>query len=394
MNFLFFDILNTPRKEREEGYKNIAPYLNGGLFSIHREDDAETLCNRALKFPKGFFTRLYECLRAYNFTTDESASTYQQVAIDPEMLGKIFENLLAEQREETGKQARQAKGAYYTPREIVDYMCRESLREYLKSKLPKSDDINEHLEKLMDKKPHEFVDQKGNYQRDLKRYKEPILKALQDIKVLDPACGSGAFPMGMLQAILDLHERIDTNGLKKKKLEIIKNNIYGADIEPMAVEFSKLRVWLSLIIDYEPNGADLPSLPNLEFKFVCVNSLINLDEEKLKSNKRLDELRDKYFSFDGRKNKGKQQEYIRKELNLIFFNGLKESFDPFNYSKNCHFFSPKIMFGVEDGFDVIIGNPPYGVKFETSLKTQLKNIYPEVPDRESAYYLCKLEKNF
>ena len=154
---------------------------------------------RNLDFPKNFFKRLFNFFKKYNFTTDESTSSFQQVAIDPEMLGKIFENLLAEQREETGKQARKAKGAYYTPREIVDYMCKESIRVYLKNKLPANNDINETLKKLLDTNWHEFSDQKSNYQRDyLNKYKVKILSALNDIKILDPACGSGAFPIGMI----------------------------------------------------------------------------------------------------------------------------------------------------------------------------------------------------
>ena len=384
---LFFDILDTPRRDREKRFRNTAPYLNGGLFSKNNtEDYVNDIFAKSLRFPKDFFKKFYDCLKSYNFTTDESASTYQQVAIDPEMLGKIFENLLAEQRDETEKHARQARGTYYTPREIVDYMCKESLREYLKSKLPKTDDVTELLDKLLDKKLHEFVDQRGNYQRDMKKYKEPILKALEEIRVLDPACGSGAFPMGMLQAILNIYERIETNGLKQKKLEIVKNNIYGVDIEPMAIEFSKLRVWLSLIIDHKPNGTELPSLPNLEFKFVCANSLIDLKDKNIVATKELEELRDNYFHFDARNSRNgkfKKKKAIKEELDFIRLSKSQKRFNPFDLSKHCNFFNPEIMFGIRDGFDVVIGNPPY-IK-EPNNKDAFDGL------RESPYYKGKMD---
>ena len=354
LSFLFFKILNTPENKRDK--KDTTPYLNGGLFDTHPSEEIVSSFGK-LDFPKGFFQGLFGFLRKYNFTTDESTSSFQQVAIDPEMLGKIFENLLAEQQDETKEQARKAKGAYYTPREIVDYMCKESLRIWLKKKLPPNDDVEECLKKLFDVDWHEFDDQKKNYQRDhINRYKEKILTALENIKILDPACGSGAFPMGMIHTVLDLHERIGGNGIDKKKREIIKNNIYGVDIDPMAIELSKLRMWLSLIIDKD---AGKVALPNLDFKFVCADSLIELkDKKSIKITEAMEEARRDYFETSSSSKKKKLKSTFEKDMKKIL--GSQDcSFDPFGPSTNCKFFDPKIMFGVDKGFDILIGNPPY-----------------------------------
>ena len=273
---LFFSILNTKIEERNEEDKT-TPFLNGGLFEAKQTDHR---ANKDLTFPKDYFHRFFEFLDGYNFTTDESTSEFQQVAIDPEMLGRIFENLLAEQTEETGQQARKAKGAFYTPREIVDYMCKESLREYVRTRLPDDNKRDHVLELLFDKKEHQF--DYSNYRADIQPYKKNILDALDEITILDPACGSGAFPMGMLQLMLSIYERIDARfDSYKTKLGIVKNNLFGVDIEPMAVEISRLRAWLSIIVDVDMNptkeNLGIEPLPNLEFKFVAANSLIPLE---------------------------------------------------------------------------------------------------------------------
>ena len=372
---LLFDILNEPVGSRKAEHKSIAPYLNGGLFSLHSSDDP---CFLKWDFPKGFFKGFYDFLKMYNFTTDESTSAFEQVAIDPEMLGKIFENLLAEQREETGKNARKAKGTYYTPREIVDYMCKESMRAYLKNELPDNKDVDECLEKLIDTSAHEFNDQKSNYQRDyFKRYKNDLLKALQKVRILDPACGSGAFPMGMIQTILGCYERLESNGLSKRKKDLIENNIYGVDIDPMAIEISKLRIWLSLIIDGKTDKNNLPVLPNLEFKFVCANTLMDFSGAKREFDN-LDEIRGQYFELRDAQKKRKFQKEIKLKFSCGGF-----SFDPFNYSNSCDFFDANIMLGVKEGFNVIIGNPPY-IKEHTN-----RSAFDGL--RESPYYKGKME---
>jgi hypothetical protein len=370
LEVLFFKVFNTPIEDREVGADDKTPFLNGGLFEIKENDRYK---DDKLTFPTDYFSRLFEFLKHYNFTTDESTSAFQQVAIDPEMLGKIFENLLAEQVEETGEQARKAKGAFYTPREIVDYMCKESLREYLKTQVTEARDRDDKISLLLDTKPHIWRDQQRNYQKDLEPFKIQIFDALDKAKILDPACGSGAFPMGMMQLLLMCYERLEPRfEAYKTKLNIIKNNLYGVDIEPMAVEISRLRAWLSIIVDKEGDIRKIEPLPNLDFKFVCANSLIPLDKSgqmNLMDDTDLEDkitaLRDKYY--DEKTVKGKNS--LRKEFESLIsakeFGMEKskkqeqlESYHPFDSENICQFFDPVFMFS-QTGFDIVIGNPPY-----------------------------------
>ncbi|MGD9707659.1 MAG: TaqI-like C-terminal specificity domain-containing protein [Candidatus Delongbacteria bacterium] len=372
LEVLFFKVFNTPIEDREVGADDKTPFLNGGLFEIKENDKYK---DDKLTFPTDYFSRLFEFLKHYNFTTDESTSAFQQVAIDPEMLGKIFENLLAEQVEETGEQARKAKGAFYTPREIVDYMCKESLREYLKTQVTEARDRDDKISLLLDTKPHIWRDQQRNYQKDLEPFKIQIFDALDKAKILDPACGSGAFPMGMMQLLLMCYERLEPRfEAYKTKLNIIKNNLYGVDIEPMAVEISRLRAWLSIIVDKEGDIRKIEPLPNLDFKFVCANSLIPLDKSgqmNLMDDTDLEDkitaLRDKYY--DEKTVKGKNS--LRKEFEELINakeSGLGkskkqeqlESYHPFDSENICQFFDPEFMFSLT-GFNIVIGNPPYKV---------------------------------
>lgn len=390
---LFFSILNTKIEERDVEDKT-TPFLNGGLFEARESDHRG---NKELTFPKDYFHRFFQFLDGYNFTTDESTSEFQQVAIDPEMLGRIFENLLAEQTEETGQQARKAKGAFYTPREIVDYMCKESLREYIRTKLPDDNKRDQVLELLFDKKEHQldYKSLAGN----LKDYKKTILDALDEITILDPACGSGAFPMGMLQLMLSIYERIDARfDSYKTKLGIVKNNLFGVDIEPMAVEISRLRAWLSIIVDVDMNptkeNLGIEPLPNLEFKFVAANSLIPLEaggtEQMEFDNKNLQEemsrIRDRYFNTNSGKVKEKMKLDYEKLLcsgNTMFKSDRQKkllTYHPFDSSKSAGFFDPKLMFGLE-GFDVVIGNPPY-IEFK---KLRDKELYSDHSSAKGKY---------
>lgn len=320
---LFFNTLNTPIDDRDEFKKelqkslfpesdnepqaklfqvdNKTPYLNGGLFEPH---DNDWYKDSSLTFPEGFFTNLYNHFDQFNFTTDESSPEYEQVAIDPEMLGRVFESLLATQVDETGQQARKAKGAFYTPREIVSYMCRESLRNYLYGAKENDERYKKAVNELLDRSDHEWAGAGTNSRRDAvpKEYRTVIVDALDTVTVLDPACGSGAFPMGMLQLLIKTYERLEGRfDPYKTKLQIVQNNIFGVDIEPMAVEISRLRAWLSLIVD-EDDSRDVAPLPNLDFKFVCANSLIPLDESKAdlfndpELHKQLAEIRQTYFN--------------------------------------------------------------------------------------------------
>lgn len=400
---LFFDVLNKPIEKRKNGDKE-TPYLNGGLFEL-RESES----NLQLTFPKNYFDDLFEFLGSYNFTTDESSSQFQQVAIDPEMLGKIFESLLAEVVEETGKQARKAKGAFYTPREIVDYMCRESLKRVLMRKLPWRDDLEQRLKQLIDEPDNRFQDQASNWRRDWKGIKEPLVAILDDLKIIDPACGSGAFPMGMLQLLLRVYERLETRfDPYKTKIKILENNIYGIDLEPMAVEISKLRAWLSLIVDEDKTGKSFLPLPNLEFHFACVNSLIDVEDAGMYA---LDEsfdneleiqfenLRNSYFHAQDIEQKIVLRERytkLTKKSNSIFGESKRslklKTYNPFDFDAAADFFDSKIMFGVSS-FDIVIANPPYisavlaSQSIPEEIRAEYKSIYKSAVGSYDLYIL-------
>ena len=387
---LFFEVLNKPLLERRVEDTN-TPYLNGGLFEEKSDDLVQ---DKALTFPKNYFDDFYSFLKSYNFTTDESTSQFQQVAIDPEMLGRIFENLLAEIIEDSGAQARKAKGAFYTPREIVDYMCRESLKNYLLTAFPSDPNIKQRLDQLIDGSDRDFQDQDHNWRRDWKPYKDKLMEALDDLRVIDPACGSGAYPMGMLQLLIKVYERLEPRlDMYKSKLRIISNNLYGVDIEPMAVEISRLRAWLSLVVDLEVDSKHIKPLPNLDFKFVCANSLIPLDKptdvmfgEDPEFEKKLEEIRSSYFATEDMEKKYKfRSKYEQMILgNESMFGETRRtsqlrSYHPFDSGSVASFFDSKQMFGVP-AFDIVIGNPPY-VKVEHLAESTIKELrsnYSEV----------------
>jgi type I restriction-modification system DNA methylase subunit len=258
LNTLFFMGLNHPSgdKRSDAAYKPIlsligdVPYLNGGLFEEEDDDkDGPT-------FPDALIAKvLHELVYQFNFTVTESTPLDVEVAVDPEMLGRIFEELV------TG---RHESGSYYTPKPVVQFMCREALKGYLASALPAEtpDDLAA------------FVDK-----NDASRLKNPeaALTALRAVKVCDPACGSGAYLLGMLHELLEQREclftarQLDAATVYERKLEIIQNNLYGVDKDNFAVNIARLRLWLSLIVDFE--GATPPPLPNLDFKIECGDSL-------------------------------------------------------------------------------------------------------------------------
>jgi hypothetical protein len=284
---LFFTTLNTERKDdnfkidpslfTQPGYNKLKiPYLNGGLFE---EDEITT---QFLVFPEELFANLFTFFDQHNFTVYEDSPDEHTVAVDPEMLGLIFENLLEDNKD---------KGAFYTPKEIVHYMCRESLIEYLYTKLnlqqTETNKTNIYIYKDVIEKfvlHHEAA--------SIIEYDEAILKALKEVKICDPAIGSGAFPMGLLMEIFHLVEALNDIspdvtakvwGLKKRwdpakvKEEIIQNSIYGVDIEKGAVDIARLRFWLSLVVDEDsPNP-----LPNLDYKIVVGNSLLSNFEDEV-----------------------------------------------------------------------------------------------------------------
>jgi len=271
---------------------------------------------------------LIEILNNYNFTTDEATEIDQEVALDPELLGKIFENLLASYNEETATTARKATGSFYTPREIVDYMVKESLEEYFKEKLPLL--TQEELNNLLSPSDEELELEENK--------KREIIKAIYELKIIDPACGSGAFPMGILHKLVHILQKIDPANklwaefvldksieeLKRlgqsedkdkivkeieevfnenlnypdygRKLYLIENCIYGVDKQPIATQISRLRFFISLVIDQKvdknnPNNYGILPLPNLETNFISADTLLNLEQPLQQTNLESEELK-------------------------------------------------------------------------------------------------------
>ena len=381
---LFFETLNTEVSDRKSG-DLVTPYLNGGLFEAKENDFAA----ETLKLPEGFFFRLYEHFDEFNFTTDESSADYELIAVDPEMLGQVFESLLASQTDDDETNERNNTGSFYTPREIVGYMVKETLRQYLYSKLDGS--THKGIDELLDLSDSQWLNRKSTSNADVwgvnsKRVISEIKVALDNFKVLDPAAGSGAFPMGMMQQLLKTYERIETRfDPYKLKLSIIENNIFGVDLQPMAIEIARLRAWLSVIVD-ETDKNNIKPLPNLDFKFIAANSLVKLDsgqEDLFTDDPDLDinlqDLRDKYFNARKPNTKKLYQEKYY-ELTLGQSNLFEDerthqlkSFDPFKNRRTADFFDSHIMFGIKAGFDAVIGNPPY-IHFE-KMDKPLRDFY-------------------
>jgi hypothetical protein len=271
---LYFRTLNTNENERP-GFtydapwgKVKVPFLNGGLF----EEDQEG--TEQFDFPEHLFQNLLDLYDRYNFTVDENSPNDHEIGIDPEMLGHIFENLLEENREK--------KGAFYTPKEIVHYLCQESLWQYLKTKLlPAARPANVVWSDSRDADERElehFVRNKERGAKDGFIYKNAraIEAALREVRICDPAIGSGAFPMGLLYEVFHCHVELDlTKDLGKLKRDIIEHCIYGVDIDKGAVDIAQLRFWLALVVD-----ENVPQpLPNLDYKIMQGDSLLERFED-------------------------------------------------------------------------------------------------------------------
>lgn len=395
---LFFETLNKELSERKTK-DNITPYLNGGLFDISNTD---FFGDDKLTFPNGYFNNLFDTLGKYNFTVDESSPEFQQVAIDPEMLGRIFESLLSEEIDEvSGSSKKKITGAFYTPREIVNYMCEQSILEFLRSKVPYTPERDKRIEELIGLPETIFRDQDQNKRRDWKPYSEAIIKALDGngesfLTILDPAVGSGAFPMGMLHLLTKIYGRLDPKyekNISKLKRSILSKSLYGVDIEQTAIEICRLRAWLSIIVD-TPDTDVIEPLPNLDFKFTCANTLIPLDSNKQDTlfddhqlKEKLMAIRDEYFTTSKKsKKKSLQDEYVRLTHQEDIFENKKtkqlKSYRPFDTASCSEFYDPELHHGVKS-FDIVIGNPPY-IKEFTSRKA-----FDGV--RESPYYQGKMD---
>ena len=256
---LFFECFTDKKSESETNDLRF-PYLNGGLFDKTQDQHFDKV-----NLPYSIFTELFDTFNSYNFTVYEDAPNEHTVAVDPEMLGHIFENLLEDNKD---------KGAFYTPKEIVHYMCKESLKNFLLSKIipnGQSEKAKDVITKIIEHQPlneeeRKYIKEKGDV----------ITTSLENVKICDPAIGSGAFPMGLLQEIYYIKITLQQLGITLEqtdaqiKKHIIEQNIYGVDIDAGAVDIARLRFWLSLVVDEQ-----LPQpLPNLDFKIMQGNSLL------------------------------------------------------------------------------------------------------------------------
>ncbi len=532
------------------------PFLNGGLFECTDKEGFSRTENKQAEMPDVLFFRekplnaknnietdpniqillnkayqtnnkkydfvqgIVQILKKYKFTIEENTPLEEDIALDPELLGRIFENLLAYYNPETGETARKGTGSFYTPREIVEYMVNESLVAYLQNIAPNE---NQRLHDLMDyaKEGHDFDTQTT----------QNIINALAHIKILDPACGSGAFPMGIVQKIVFILRKLDkdnsawrnvqkqivskeidnaydiSNSEERqaklleidnlfvknmedygRKLFIIQNCIFGVDIQTTAIQISKLRFFLSLVIEQKPdfqnpNNYGIETLPNLETKIISANSLIapekiqtthqlfdEVAKEKLKLIKQRASIRERFFRANDRNTKNKlieqennivqnlitqfenttnqairtaqnkineqdvflrEQEKSLKKAKENYNNSKKEDenikslqknitttkseiqtltheiqtlttnfqnfkttiqWNPYNQEQTATWFDPKEMFDV-DGFDIVIGNPPYGADLTQEEKIYFTKNYKK-QDYQLDTYLLFTEKSF
>lgn len=355
---------------------------------------------------------LLHILNGYQFTMAESTPVEQEIALDPELLGNVFENLLASYNPETGESARKQTGSFYTPRPIVDHMVDEALKAYLSN----ATGLNVGLDNLFayTEEDNPFTETES----------DALIAAIDACNILDPACGSGAYPMGILHKLVFVLGKLDDNNEKwrqrqidkaeeiedvearesailainrefsdnaldyGRKLYLIENCIYGADIQPIAIQIAKLRFFISLICDQKTStdrsrNLGIRPLPNLETKFVAANTLISLETKNTNSSmantqgikalkKQLSTIRHRYFSAqtrDAKRKLQKQDDLLRqkilKELTALGYGGEEEqkriNWNPYNHHSVAEFFDPLTMFGPDlaQGFDVVIGNPPY-----------------------------------
>ena len=434
------------------------PFINGGLFDCldsweatgeesYRIDCFSDNQYHKLSIPNRLFfdenRGLLPLLEHYKFTVEENTPIEQEVALDPELLGRVFENLLAAYNPETGATVRKQTGSYYTPRAIVDYMVEEALVATLSQKCSPTDSDTqlweERLRYLLDYA--QIFDDASEWFDDSET--DAIVQAISELTILDPAVGSGAFPMGMLHKLTLALRRLDPDNNRWEKLQkeralqraeiafdtqddptrreelieidetfkryrdsdfgrklyLIQNSIFGIDIQPVACQIAKLRFFISLAIEQEPEqnaeNFGIKPLPNLETRFIAANTLIGLKAQgTLTSNRARDleqELRDnreRHFHATTRQRKRAckiRDEELRTELatELKHF-GMSNTdaeriarWDPYDQNATTDWFDSEWMFGITEGFDMVVGNPPYisHDKIPKQLKAQIKNHY-------------------
>ncbi|MDD3320075.1 MAG: Eco57I restriction-modification methylase domain-containing protein [Paludibacter sp.] len=390
---LLFETLNDGERPNEIAHSSLGenikiPYLNGGLFE--RDD----LDKKRVIFPAYLFARLFQFFSEFNFTIDENDPNDAEVGVDPEMLGRIFENLLEDNKD---------KGAFYTPKEIVQYMCRESLIAYLTTD---NEDLNKPIKELVLQHNTEQLKEEQKLLLDRK---------LKEVKVCDPAIGSGAFPMGMLNEIYKCRIAIEgkTENAVDIKKHIIQQSIYGVDIEKGAVDIARLRFWLALVVDEEKPQP----LPNLDYKIMQGDSLIekfegvDLSKITIKNNKEtlkdlfgnivnpqmtlswtedeqkqddiLLSMRD-YFNTNNHDKKDELRQQIDKQISEYIISYCSGNMDialkvnKLNLNKKpfflWHLYFADVFSSIKNGFDIVIGNPPYvEAKKLKTISSKLKN---------------------
>ena len=421
------------------------PFINGGLFDCLDSEEAtgnggyridcfsDNVTNPKrkeygiLSIPNRLFfddDGLIALLNHYKFTVEENTPIEREVALDPELLGKVFENLLAAYNPETRETARRQTGSYYTPREVVDYMVDEALIASLAQKCQPTDGDaefwRERLRYLLNY-DDAFNDADELFEEDKKG---GVVRAIADLKVLDPAVGSGAFPMGVLHKLTLALGRIDPDNkrweaLQKerarekadaafetkdqqerdaelleisetfekysgdfgRKLYLIQNSIFGVDIQPIACQIAKLRFFISLAIEQQPDETaknfGIKPLPNLETRFIAADTLLKLKDERMLTSEKAQSLerqllenREQHFHASTRRKKlayKKKDKQLRGELAKVLeslgfpaddANKIAQ-WDPYDQNASAEWFDTEYMFGNRDGFDVAIGNPPY-----------------------------------
>ncbi len=486
-----FDCLDSFEAPRDGGYR--VDYFTDNMVNPRSRDFGILSIPNRLFFDNEGLISIFD---RFQFTVEENTPTEQEVALDPELLGKVFENLLAANVEETEENARKQTGSYYTPRAVVDYMVDEAIVAILEQKCALSNDYSDSWrDRLLDLLDYEVDFDDNTEERFKDTEKKRLVRAIAEIKLIDPAVGSGAFPMGALHKLtlalrrLDLDNRhweelqkeiarqraygaFDTSDHPERKAELeqisetfqkyrdsdfgrklylIQNSIYGVDIQPIACQIARLRFFISLAIeqekDEEAENFGIKPLPNLETRFIAANALIGLDPEADSSllqddsiqqlRKKIETVREKYFLAS---NRAKKLAYIRQEGELReqlkaaledqredwIYNEESEiarkvsqlpvleqreqlmktlledfeerrieyesrlesvrkivSWDSHDLNVSAGFFDPEWMFGVKDGFDVVIGNPPY-IK-EYTFRQAFDGI------RNSPYYQGKMD---
>lgn len=460
---LFFAVLNTHSKERLlkvekhnaiiAGNKNKVewdvaqieawssiPYLNGGLFEEDHADGCRCI------FPYEYFNALFDFFSQYNFTVDENDPSDAEVGVDPEMLSKIFESLLEDNKD---------KGAFYTPKEIVSYMCRSALSGYLKVPLSSLG--------VQESAVDAFVNNPQEHHNFTEEQRTVLLNSLRTVRICDPAIGSGAFPVGMMNLLYQCRRSLEGSDARAVdiKTDIIQHNIFGVDIEQGAVDIARLRFWLALVVDEEEAHA----LPNLDYRIVRGNSLlttfnneyINLGEEKPSNRTKLAKLKKQlaiaqagYYNLCGEEKLRKEIEIKLLLLDIIAMRldidikvadevaadnptlfdvprnarqtkaqkeaialaeqkrksrvQLKELREKLLASKkislierartDINFFDWDIIFSdvfaEKKGFDVVIGNPPYGVSIKDDYRKAVVYHLGNVPDYEIYYYFIEI----